>query len=94
MNLRTYKAGHSTGRFHKGERITRLADIKPGDLQIKDSHQFKTTNLVKVTEIRDTPRGFDYQFAKTDGGIFVEPQMMMHEFELSRDEEMFYRAVK
>lgn len=94
MKRRTYKAGRDTGRWRKGDRVTSLAEIKPGDLLIKDSHQFRASNLVKVASLRSIPVSFTFNYAMPTGAVIKEPLMTTHEFELAMGHDVFYRAVK
>ncbi|HKQ06627.1 MAG TPA: hypothetical protein VJ464_15950 [Blastocatellia bacterium] len=59
---------------------------------IADSHQFEATNLVKVAQIISLPKGFTYTYATPAGDVIKEPLMMAHEFELSKDDLVFYEA--
>lgn len=93
---RTYKQGRPTNGWDRGEQITDVADVKPGDVLITVSHQFQAENLVRVVG-RDEPiigSGFNYQYAdcrtlqRSDGGI-----MFCHDFMLALPGQEFYRAI-
>lgn len=45
---RKYERGRSTLGWVRGQRITHLDQLKPGDLLIAASHQFQAENLVRV----------------------------------------------
>lgn len=90
---RTYKAGRETTGWRKGERVTSLAQLRAGDILIKDSHQFKATNLVRVRAVLGSPSpGFDYQRVKPDGSIIVVPVMFARDYELKGSDATFYHA--
>ena len=44
-------AGSGTGKYKPGKVVIKMKDIKKGDLLIKKSKEFKSTNLVRVTEV-------------------------------------------
>lgn len=89
---RTYKAGRSTYGWQKGEPITTLEQVKPGDIYIMDSHQFQATNLVKVQSLREIPRGFRYNYATPDAKTILYPDMSADDFELKYKDRVFFRA--
>ena len=45
---RIYERGRSTLGWTRGQPITRLNQLKPGDLLIAVSHQFRAENLIRV----------------------------------------------
>ena len=68
---RTYKMGRSTTGWRKGNRITRPEQVKPGDVLIGVSHQFKAENLYLVIPSPWPPfphddQGFYVRYAKLD----------------------------
>lgn len=44
--------------------------------------------------MRSMPIGFRFNYATPAGNVIVEPLMVMHEFELAMDHDVFYKAVK
>lgn len=52
---RTYKPGRSTSGYDKGEPITRLDQINPGDTILIVSHKFQAENLARVQSVNRTP---------------------------------------
>ena len=58
--------GSGPGRFVRGRRAT-PADLRVGQLFIQDSHWFRATNIVRITQIPDTPGEKAY-------GIYVDPK--------------------
>ena len=89
---RTYKAGRETTGWRKGERVTRVEQVKVGMMLIMDSHQFKATNLVKVAATSSV--GFDYQYANPDRSVILEPMMTHYDVELDSEHKAFYHAEK
>jgi len=49
------KGGSGSGPYVRGEQITRIDQMKPGDIIICDCHQFDATNVARV---KDVPVGF------------------------------------
>lgn len=47
---RTYPAGRPIDGFDYGGQVETVADVAVGELLINDSHQFKATNLIRVTQ--------------------------------------------
>ena len=92
---RTYQRGRPTNGWQRGERIIDPAQVKPGDVLIAVSNQFRAENLVRALE-RDhlIPGGFDYEYAdcrtlkRSDGG-----RMFCHGFELAGPQHEYYRAI-
>ena len=64
--VRTYANGGPTSGWERGELVTTLADVKPGDVLIHVSHQFQAENLIRVVP---TPEGFSGH-AKDVGRLF------------------------
>jgi len=59
--------GSGAGSLKAGAKVTRLKDIKKGQLLIKRSKQFGTTNVVRVTKVKGPPSpGFEGHFVKPD----------------------------
>jgi len=56
--------------FLRGDRVTDIAVLKPGDLLIEDSHAFDATNVVLITRLDGAP------LFRTDicYGKFVDPE--------------------
>jgi hypothetical protein len=48
---RTYVQGRPIKGWSYGRRVTSVEQIKPGDILIGDSHQFKATNLYRVVPL-------------------------------------------
>lgn len=68
---RTYEKGRPTTGWRKGKRITSPEQVKPGDVLIGVSHQFKAENLYLVmpSPYPPTPhddQGFYVRYAKPD----------------------------
>lgn len=49
------KGGSGSGPYIRGKRITRISQLRPGDILIGDSNQFDATNVVRVMEL---PKGY------------------------------------
>jgi hypothetical protein len=95
---RTYEGGRMTRGWERGEQVTSLTELKPGDVLISVCHQFKAENLIRIVE---PPHGgphidakeivyYEYVDCRTcersDGGV-----MAQWDFELERDP--WYRAI-
>jgi hypothetical protein len=95
LYTRTYAAGRPTNGWDKGERVTDDKSVKPGDVLIMVSNQFKAENLIRVIERNHLScNGFNYEYAdcrtlvRSDGGT-----MFCHGFELAGPQREFYRAI-
>ena len=69
--IRTYERGRPTTGWRQGNRITSPEQVKPGDVLIGVSHQFKAENLYLVIPSPDPPtphddQGFYVRYAKPD----------------------------
>lgn len=67
--MRTYEKGRSTEGWEKGEPILKVSDVKPGDVLIGVSHQFKAENLYRVMEERNdfmAGQGFNVKYVTPD----------------------------
>jgi len=97
---RSYENGRPTTGWHKGERITSPKQVKPGDVLIGVSHQFKAENLYLVIpsphpESPHHDQGFYVQYIKPDltpTATDSEPQWVW-DFDLSGQMEMFRGVV-
>jgi hypothetical protein len=94
---RIYKKGRSTVGWTKGERITRLDQLKPGDLLISVSHQFQAENLVRVVvNPSPIPSVFYCEYVTPDTLRRSDhEEMAIRDFELAgSDRKDFFRAVR
>jgi len=78
---RTYAKGRPTNGWERGELITTLADLQPGDVLIRVSHQFQAENLIRVVPLPEgfspinSDRGFYYEYVdcrnceRSDGSL-------------------------
>jgi hypothetical protein len=90
-----YKAGRPTTGWSRGKQITASDQVKPGDVLIAVSHQFRAVNLVRVVKREGVllPHGFDFHYVDnrtlrhSDGGT-----MFCHDFELAGPWYAYYRA--
>lgn len=80
---RTYERGRPTNGWEKGERITNISQINPGDVLISINKQFKAENLIRVLPIPDdfipiSSTGFYYEYVnsrtlqRSDGGLMFD----------------------
>ena len=91
-----YKGGRPTAGWARGRQITESTQVKPGDVLISVSHQFKAVNLVRVLDRgdREFPVGFDYEYVDnqtlrhSDGWT-----MFCHNHELAGPQRTYYRAI-
>jgi hypothetical protein len=81
-----------------GEPVTDYKTIKPGDLLIRDEHQFFTTNLHRVVSVsdgsnivRDGSEGIDTRYADYDTSEAARMHFWPHD--LTSNVETWYRAV-
>jgi hypothetical protein len=94
-STRIYEAGRPTTGWRRGEQITDYTQVKPGDVLIAVSHQFKAENLVRVVKRElPFPPGFDYEYVDcktlrhSDGHT-----MFCWNFELAGPQHAYYRAL-
>lgn len=89
-------------RWDQGEQVTRLADLKVGDILLELSYQFRAQNLVRITRLDDLkgrePGTIVY-------GMFVDPddtsrrrmggdhEFAIWDFELRGPQRHYFRAV-
>lgn len=93
---RTYPGGRSTAGWGKGERISSLEQLKPGDVLIMVSHRFPADNLIRVTGTRPgcVSVGFDYEYTDNKTGEKYGPEeMFCWHYELQQNHKEFYRAI-
>ena len=94
---RTYRKGRPTNGWERGERVTDVAQVKPGDVLIVVSPAFAAENLIRlVPRESDIGSGFNYVYADyrtlavSDGWT-----MFCHDFQLrlGRGHDRYYRAI-
>jgi hypothetical protein len=97
---RTYGRGRPTAGWERGERITDVSQVKPGDHVIEVCHQFQAENLALVIPRPDefSPihdgQGFYSVWANNQTGERTGPEMMFTwDFELGGERREFYRAI-
>lgn len=92
---RTYEKGRPTNGWDKGERITDVSQVKPGDVLIAVSHQFQAENLVRVMQ-REEPivgNGFDYEYVDCLTLDAMPGGRMFCWYWAIHDQSEYYRAI-
>jgi hypothetical protein len=89
--------GSGSGRFHRGERIRQIGEIRVGDLFIEDSHQFDATNVCRVIKIRDGNK-FVASFVNSanpeSSRLWSDQPFCVWDFDLRGEMSRFYRAAE
>ena len=93
---RIYDQGRSTLGWTRANRITRLDQLKPGDLLIAVSHQFRAENLIRVVANPSLNPSVIYcEYVKPDTLVRSDhEEMAVWDFDLaSPHRNEFFRAV-